>query len=436
MLVTIWFLMFIFFWVMFSYLTHWRPTRHIGFYHYVLFYFSIYWGAIDLYINRGSTNQLFLFSVAVYPIISLFGILSGTMLSRKVNIPNVEILIETQKGKFIISLLVLFIAVYAIYLLTLGGNIPLIVSLRETNPILGHMARYAATKGYRESVYPIGFLYWFPRILIDYFGVFVIIFFYKNYRKNIASSYIKLAILGGIICLMALMDNEKYPVEKIVVITTLCIFNSRYFQLNIRSIAYLFVFGLIFIFLTGLVYSTVTSSLQKMTNMDIFDSLKYIMYDKGWRLLATRGVIGQCIPLYMIYEIIPEKYPFFMGRTFTNPHKILPYEPVALPYLIYQSYNKPIHGLKGADPTIFFGEIYANFGIFISLLSMFLFGGLLQVINGKLSNQIEKNRTAFFVAFFYLWMTYLGDFAIGFSVPWFDERIWFFIGIYILGKYI
>jgi hypothetical protein len=61
---------------------------------------------------------------------------------------------------------------------------------------------------------------------------------------------------------------------------------------------------------------------------------------------------------------------------------------------------------------------------------------LLQVINGKLCKQIEKKQTAFLVAFFYLWMTYLGDFAIGFSVPWFDERIWFFIGIYILGIYV
>jgi hypothetical protein len=33
-------------------------------------------------------------------------------------------------------------------------------------------------------------------------------------------------------------------------------------------------------------------------------------------------------------------------------------------------------------------------------------------------------------------MAYLGDFAIGFSVPYFDERVWFFIGFYILSRFL
>ena len=145
---------------------------------------------------------------------------------------------------------------------------------------------------------------------------------------------------------------------------------------------------------------------------------------------------GQSFPLYKLYEIIPAKYDFFMGRTLTNPHGILPYEPVALPYLVYASYNEAIsENLRGADPTVFFGEIYANFGFIVSLLFMYLFGLIIQLINSKLNENIQKYQSPFDIAFFYLMMIYLGDFAIGFSAPYFDERVWFFIGIYLFRKF-
>jgi hypothetical protein len=436
MLVLMWLVVFLFFWLAFSCITQWKPTRHIAFFHYILFFFSIYWGALDLYISRGSANQWFLFSVAIYPFLSLLGILAGKMVSPRVSLPDIQVRIEPPKVKFVLATFALFIGVYAVYLFTLGENIPFLVNLRETDSMLSHMARYTATKAYRETVFPVGFLLWFPRILIDYFGVFIIVFFYFHYSEKKTFNYIKFAAIAAIICLMGIMANEKYPVAKLVAISALCYFNVKYPRLTFHSIRYVLVSAMAFIFLVGLIYSLVTNSYRDIIGMGLAEALHFIIIRNGLGLLVKRGITGQCIPLYVIYEIIPDKYGFFMGRTFANPHHIFPYDPVALPYLIYASYNEAIQGLRGADPTIFFGEIYANFGILISLLSMFLFGVLLQVINGKLSNQIEKNRTAFLVAFFYLWMTYLGDFAIGFSVPWFDERIWFFIGIYVLGKYI
>jgi hypothetical protein len=188
-------------------------------------------------------------------------------------------------------------------------------------------------------------------------------------------------------------------------------------------------------FVGGGVYAMVSGAYKKLITVDFLEIPGYIWNDLLLPLLTIRGMQGQSYPLYKLYEIIPSQYDFFLGRTLTNPHQILPYEPVALPYLVYASYNVAVsENLKGADPTVFFGEIYANFGLIVSLMVMFLFGFLIQIMNSKLSENIEKQRAPFDIAFFYLLMLYLGDFAIGFSVPYFDERVFFFIGIYYLRK--
>ena len=435
MLLAIWIVIFIFFWLAFTYLTRGQPTRHLGFFHYLLFFFSIYWGALELYVDFGSVNDRFLLSVVLYPVISLLGMLCGTLLGGRTNFPNPRIRPQPQHVKLVLLAVGIFVGVYGIYLITLGENIPLLVSLREKDSLLGHMARYAATKGYRESIFHIGFFYWFPRILIDYFGVFVVVFFYFHLKGRI-SDYLRFSLLIFGLAVMAMMANEKYPVVKLLALLALCLYNVKYPRLTLRSFRQSLIAGAAFVVLVGLVYSLVTGTHRNLSGMGAYEAVKYVSIDKGWALLMTRGVTGQSMPLYMTYRIIPEQYDYFMGRTFTNPHGILPYEPVALPYLVYASYNPPTKGLRGADPTIFFGEMYANFGLPFSLFSMFLFGALLQVLNSRLSARISQDKTPFALAYFYLWMAYLGDFAIGFSVPYFDERVWFFIGFYILGRFL
>jgi hypothetical protein len=434
MLLAIWVVIFIFFWLAFFHLTRGQPTRHLGFFHYFLFFFSIYWGALDLYIQFGSVNDRFLLSVILYPVISLLGMLCGTLLGGRTNFPDTRIRLQPQHVKLVLLALGIFMGVYVVYLITLGENIPLLVSLSEKDSLLGHMARYSATKGYRESIFHIGFFYWFPRILIDYFGIFVAVFFYFHLKGRI-SGYLSFSLLIFGLALMAMMANEKYPVVKLLAFLALCLYNVKYSRLTLRGLRRSVIAGAAFVVLVGLVYSLVTGAHRNLSGMGAYEAVRYISVDKGWALLVTRGITGQSMPLYMTYRIVPEQHDYFMGRTFTNPHRILPYEPVALPYLVYASYNPPTKGLRGADPTIFFGEMYANFGLAFSFFTMFLFGALLQVLNSRLSARISQDGTPFALAFFYLWMAYLGDFAIGFSVPYFDERVWFFIGFYILGRF-
>jgi hypothetical protein len=324
-----------------------------------------------------------------------------------------------------------FVLVYVVYLYTLWPDIPLLVTLRTENAIEGHVARFLSTKGYSET--GLGFLYWLPRILVDYFGVFVVVFFYQQWRGR-PTDHAKLALVFGALVLMGLVNNEKYPAVKLFVLFALCFYNARFPRLTLRGLAVGGAFAIAGIVVVGGVYSLVSGAFRELGNLGSLDVIREVALDRGWALLAGRGMGGQTLPLYKIYELIPGQYDFFAGRTFANPRGILPYEPVALSYLIYESYNLPtVANLRGADPTAFFGEIYANFGLAVSWLSMFTFGVLIQVINSRLAVRIAAARTAFHVAFFYLLMAYVADLALGFTVPYFDERLWFFALFYILG---
>jgi len=359
--------------------------------------------------------------------------LAASIVLKRTHYPDVEVSTR-QRDIILVSLtLLFFLLIFGFYLYTLWPDIPIWVSLQKSN-MEAHVARYLSTKAYRYEIFGLNFLYWLPRILIDYFGIFVLIFFYYTLR-NTLSNRIKLFLLILLLLLVGVNANEKYPIVKMYALFALCVFNANYLKINARAILFAICVVAAGVMVTGIVYMLVTAKYDEFSNTSFLNMIYNIFIERGWALLSSRGLTGQCQPLYVIYELIPQRYDFFMGRTFANPHGILPYDPVALPYLIYESYNLPVSSnLRGADPTVFFGELYANFGFSISCLSMFLFGAMLQIVNDRLSKNIEKQKTAFYIAFFYLLMAYLGDFAIGFSVPYFDERLIFFIGFYFLSR--
>ncbi len=432
MLFIFWIANLIFFWVAFAYFTKGHLTRHIGFFHFLLYFFAIYLASFSIYVSEGSVNNRYLISVMLYPVLLLCGMMLGSIFGAKTYFSNVELNTNRKDIRLIVTIVTLFLIVYIVYLYSLWPRIPLLTILKTGTPMEGHIDRYLATKGYTTTLAGLKILYWFPRILIDYFGVFVVVFLFYHLRKKVAD-YAKFTIILLVLILMGMMANEKYPAVKLFMATVLCAFNIKYETIRLRTLGLAIILLLASIIVGGLVYALVSGAYLKLANMGFKESLTYFINDLIWPLLKTRGMEGQSYPLYKIYELIPIQHDFFWGRTLMNPHGILPYKPVALPYFIYESYHTGVpQGLRGADPTVFYGEIYANFGFVISMISMVLFGFILQTVNSKLSDNIKKYRTPFDIAFFYLIMIYLGDFAIGFTVPYFDERLWFFLGIYFL----
>ena len=77
-------------------------------------------------------------------------------------------------------------------------------------------------------------------------------------------------------------------------------------------------------------------------------------------------MIGQIIPATYYLEIFPKFHNFLYGLSFPNIGGIFSYSPVEITSLVmdFSGYNRSVDGLgvKGTMPTIFWAELYANFG--------------------------------------------------------------------------
>lgn len=100
--------------------------------------------------------------------------------------------------------------------------------------------------------------------------------------------------------------------------------------------------------------------------------------DVGSALLSilSRVFTGGIAPAYYYLEHFPSMVDFLLGKSLPNPGGLLPFEPYHLTaeasFWIYP--DNAIKGIVGSAPTVFWGELYANWGIFGVLLIPFFVG--------------------------------------------------------------
>jgi hypothetical protein len=104
---------------------------------------------------------------------------------------------------------------------------------------------------------------------------------------------------------------------------------------------------------------------------------------KGIEYTFSRIFTGQIHALYHYLEIFPEQISFLWGRSFPNPGGLLPFEP----FLLTQELSRivfPQDKLKevvGSMPTIYWGELYANFSYLGIVIPSFFIGYFLYWLN-------------------------------------------------------
>lgn len=97
-------------------------------------------------------------------------------------------------------------------------------------------------------------------------------------------------------------------------------------------------------------------------------AIYFVIYDEtifGAVLrVLSRVFTGQLTPAYSYLQYFPEQHEFLLGRSFPNPGGLLPYEPFRLTVEIMNWIAPKVseRGIVGSAPTVFWGEIYANFG--------------------------------------------------------------------------
>lgn len=107
--------------------------------------------------------------------------------------------------------------------------------------------------------------------------------------------------------------------------------------------------------------------------------------------IFSRAFTGGIAPAYHYLEYFPGNHDFLIGRSFPNPGGIMPFESynltVEVSNLMYpENAGKEI---VGSAPTVFWAEMYANFGVFGVLFAPFIVGIALYVM-AELLNKLEN----------------------------------------------
>lgn len=98
--------------------------------------------------------------------------------------------------------------------------------------------------------------------------------------------------------------------------------------------------------------------------------------EAAFEAVLSRAFTGQISPAYYYLEYFPTYHDFLRGTSFPNLHGLLPHTPYNLPVEImnWKFPNVEESGVVGSAPTIFWGEMYANFGYLGAIIAPIFVG--------------------------------------------------------------
>lgn len=421
------------FWAIWLWLTRLQPLRHVGTLHFLLYFFSIYLGSYTMYAAGGARNTAFLASVMVYPFAALAGIALVAFFTNQPMRGFAGAVPGAPSGRAerwtFRAVTAGLVGTFVLFLLLLGDRIPVLVLITEGQEA-GQIARFDATKGYHGAFGDIGPLVWISRILIDYFALFLLLHAYAQVKLG-RSTYKRLAMTAALLFAATITFNERYPLAKLVVYFAVMVLGFQRPRVNLSAFWRLAVAAPFVLPLLAAIHIAVTHG--PATLLALPSPISTLFYE-GWVLFLDRGTQGQVTGLYYLFEMVPTYHDFFGGRTLANPRGLLPYDAVNLPYLVCDWHLQSPEGVQCSDPTVFFGEIYANFGFVVMMLFMAVMGGIIQSANNGFRRLVEARRSPYYMALFGMAVVYIADFAIGFTTIYFDARLYLILLMYYLPR--
>lgn len=118
--------------------------------------------------------------------------------------------------------------------------------------------------------------------------------------------------------------------------------------------------------------------------------------------IFSRTLTGQIQPAYHYLEFFPKVHDFLYGKSMTNPMGIFPFESynIAIEVMAWYSQDQDKTGIVGSMPTIFWGELYANFG-FLGIVIITPLVGFTVYSVDRIFNFFPKNSLTIAL---YIWM--------------------------------
>jgi len=112
--------------------------------------------------------------------------------------------------------------------------------------------------------------------------------------------------------------------------------------------------------------------------------------------------------LYYYFSLFPSSHEFLYGTSLPNPAGIFQFENFPLTKWIFVNGMYRNSQVVGSANSAFVGEIYANYGFPIMLVTVIIFSMILQFIQIKF---ISKERTLLLTAFYIYFVSMSSQFA-------------------------
>lgn len=144
-----------------------------------------------------------------------------------------------------------------------------------------------------------------------------------------------------------------------------------------------------------------------------------------------RIFVGAISPFYWYIKYF-DTHPFLFGATFPNPGGILPFEHVQLPVMMMNfAYDRG--DVVGSMPTVFLGEMYANFGVIGMIISSVLVGFLLQTLDIVFFKAMKHRKTVILSTLYCFIINELSGYAVSSISPLlFDMKLVVVILLFVL----
>jgi len=271
------------------------------------------------------------------------------------------------------------IAVLYIYLSKVGfGNIALLASLGLGGDIEQKLARSLMGNDFD------GKYHWYRLFMRDILTFVFLVFLAQNILFRNKFNIFLLLIFGSALSLSLVMATEKGPFAHfILALLLISVWVKFKGQLKIRVLVKAII---------------VMTSFLVLFYMYLMNSLDV---GTGLSSMLSRIFTGQMQPAYHYLEFFPAHQDWLYGRSFPNPGGLLPFDSYSLSAEIMNFMSPELQatsGVVGSAPTVYWGELYANFSFFGVLAFPMLVGYVLYLLN-KLIFSLPLNpiTVSFFV---------------------------------------
>lgn len=274
--------------------------------------------------------------------------------------------LKTSEKLFFFSFVVICILVLFLYLKSVP-SIALLTALRD-GPLAAKAARSAMTNDFS------GKYHWYKLFMLDglFWGTFVT-FANSLLTKNQTKQNIIFYGIFLITAFSAAASTQKSPIISLIL--------GLFIVYTVVKKGWFYPLKKVLTLVTAIFTLLVFMYIRFMGSRDVLSAILSI---------GSRVFTGQITPAYWYIEMFPQHQDFLWGRSFPNPGGILPFENYRLTVEVMQFKHPELAdlGIVGSAPTVFWGELYANFGWFSLLFIPFIVGFLLYLMS-ELVNKLE-----------------------------------------------